>query len=109
MNMAHVVANKLALRWVRSYFGYDDVTGLEAATFGDDSDGEDNVDSDIEDEELTVDGDTVESRQRFVSSRESQYMSLIIFDDASSKWRLASLPATFQKEFFHPLLTIWGR
>jgi len=101
MNMAHVVANKLALRWVRSYFGYDDVSGLESATFGDDSDGEDNVDSNIEDEELTVDGDTVESRQRFVSSRESQYMSLI-FDDASSKWRV---PATFQKEFFHPLLT----
>jgi hypothetical protein len=101
MNMAQVVVSKLALSWVRSYFGYEDVHGSEpATTLGDDSDGEEDV-GDLEDEELTVDGDTLESRQRSVSSKESQYITLI-FDDVTRVWKL---PATTQKEFFHPLLT----
>ena len=97
-NMAQVVADKLALNWVRDYFTYKPVAGLEPGGVQDVDDVGEDV-SDLEDEDQTVDESSIESRQRMVTSSESQYIKL---EYVADKWKL---PVTFSKQFFHPLVT----
>jgi len=98
MNMARVVVERLALNWVRSYFTYEPVDELEPVREEVVGDGEEDV-SDLEDEDNTSDESTVESRQRMVTSSESEYIKLEYVEE---KWKL---PETYSKQFFHPLVT----
>jgi hypothetical protein len=82
MNMARVVVERLALNWVRSYFTYEPVDELEPVREEVVGDGEEDV-SDLEDEDNTSDESSVESRQRMVTSSESEYIKL---EYVAEKW-----------------------
>ena len=97
-NIAQVVVEKLALNWVRHYFTYKPVAGLEPGGAQGVGDAGEDV-SDLEDEDRTVDESSIESGLRMVTSSESQYIKL---EYVADKWKL---PVTFSKQFFHPLVT----